>query len=252
MAERPYVLLSAAMSVDGYIDDATDQRLLLSDNADLDRVDEVRAGVDAILVGANTIRRDNPRLLVRSPARREQRVTRGLPESPIKVTVTSRGDLDPTAAFFTAGAVQKIVYAAGPAMGKIRERLTGVAMVSVVDAGDPLDLGVVLADLASRGVRRLMVEGGGTVHTRFLTAGLADELHLVIAPFFVGDPAAPRFVGAGTFPHDPGRRMELAEIRRIGDVVLLRYLLGGPTGTTGAHCSRPTRATTATAAGATG
>ncbi len=53
-AARPYVLLSCATSIDGYIDDATDERLLLSNDADLDRVDEVRAGCDAILVGAGT------------------------------------------------------------------------------------------------------------------------------------------------------------------------------------------------------
>ncbi|WP_051468153.1 RibD family protein [Actinomadura oligospora] len=80
-------------------------------------------------------------------------------------------------------------------------------------------------DLASRGVKRLMVEGGGTVHTQFLTAGLADELQLVIAPFFVGDTTAPRFVGAGTFQHHPGNRMTLAEARPIGDVILARYLM---------------------------
>jgi 5-amino-6-(5-phosphoribosylamino)uracil reductase len=95
--DRPYVLLSAAVSVDGYIDDATPDRLLLSDAADLDRVDEVRAGVDAILVGAGTIRADNPRLLVRSAARRAARAGRGQPPSPARVTLTSRGGLDPAA-----------------------------------------------------------------------------------------------------------------------------------------------------------
>jgi 5-amino-6-(5-phosphoribosylamino)uracil reductase len=52
----------------------------------------------------------------------------------------------------------------------------------------------------------------------------------VIAPFFVGDPAAPRFPGDGAFPYHPGNRMELAEVRQIGDVVLLRYLLHQATG----------------------
>ena len=80
-------------------------------------------------------------------------------------------------------------------------------------------------DLHARGVRRLMVEGGGKVLTQFLTAGLADELHLVVAPFFVGDSRARRFVGDGSFPWNPDRRAELAEVRRIGDVVLLRYAL---------------------------
>ena len=77
MAGRPYVLLSAAMSADGHIDDASDRRLVLSDAVDLDRVDEVRAGCDAILVGAETIRRDNPRLRIRSADRERERVARG-------------------------------------------------------------------------------------------------------------------------------------------------------------------------------
>src|SRR5947208_9557580 len=111
------------MSIDGYIHDGSDTRLLLSNDADFDRVDAVRAGCDAILVGANTIRQDNPRLLVRSPARRADRTARGRPASPTKVTITAHGDLDPTAAFFTAGDVEKIVYCASPAVDKARGRL---------------------------------------------------------------------------------------------------------------------------------
>ncbi|HEX4864738.1 MAG TPA: dihydrofolate reductase family protein, partial [Acidimicrobiales bacterium] len=76
-----------------------------------------------------------------------------------------------------------------------------------------------------RGVCRLMVEGGTTIHTQFLTAGLADELHLAVGPFFVGDPDAPPFVASGTFPWNKGRRMVLAEARALGDVALLRYQL---------------------------
>ncbi|MEV0753353.1 dihydrofolate reductase family protein [Streptosporangium sp. NPDC050280] len=230
MGERPYVLLSCAMSVDGYIDDETPRRLLLSNDEDFDRVDAVRATCDAILVGAGTVRRDDPRLLVRSPERALERVARGLPPSPAKVTLTATGDLDPGAAFFTAGDTEKIVYAAPAAVAKLAGRLGGAA--EVVDAGAPgaavgtggtVDLGRVLGDLYGRGVRRLMVEGGTSVHTRFLREDLVDELHLVVAPFFVGDPAAPRFVGGGEFPRDRDRRMDLAEVRKMGDVTLLRY-----------------------------
>jgi len=224
LPERPYVLLSAATSVDGCLDDASDTRLILSNEADLDRVDEVRSGSDAIMVGAGTIRRDNPALLVRSQARRNGRVARGLPPSPARVTLTGTGEIDPAARFFTAGDGVRLVYAPGAAAGRVRERLGGTA-AEVVGAGDPLDLEVVLADLAARGVRRLMVEGGGTVHAQFLSAGLADELHLAVAPIFVGDPAAPRITGARGAPH---HRMHLAEARMIGDVVLMRYLPGLP------------------------
>lgn len=223
MSRRPYVLLSCAMSIDGYLDDTTAARLLLSNDADFDRVDAVRAECDAILVGANTIRKDNPRLLVRSQARRDARIARGLRASPTKVTLTSQGDLDPDAQFFRAGDIEKIVYCATPAWDKAQERLASVA--TVVDAGNPADPRRVVEDLASRGIQRLMIEGGGTIHTQFLTAGLADELHLVIAPFFVGDSTAPRFVNDGSYPWNPSNRARLVETRQLGDVVLLRYAL---------------------------
>ncbi|WP_329376713.1 dihydrofolate reductase family protein [Streptomyces sp. NBC_01351] len=218
---RPYVLLSAAMSVDGCLDDTSGERLRLSNSEDFDRVEAVRAEYDAILVGAGTIRRDNPRLLVRSDARRADRVARGLPEHPVKVTITGSG-LDASAEFFRTGG-QKIVYCPAQACERVRDELAGVA--EVVGAGDPLDLGLVLDDLGRRGTRRLMVEGGGTVHTQFLTEGLVDEIHLAVAPFFVGQSAAPRFVGPGFFPQDAAHRMRVAEVRQIGDVALVRYLV---------------------------
>ncbi|MFB9236966.1 RibD family protein [Plantactinospora siamensis] len=218
---RPYVLLSCATSIDGYIDDASEQRLMLSNADDLDRIDEVRAGCDAILVGAATVRRDNPRLLIRDPDRRATRVARGLPASPAKVTLTARGDLDPAARFFTEGEAERLVYCPPAVAERTRDRLAGLA--TVVAAGDPVDPAAVLADLGNRGVRRLMVEGGGRVHAQFLMAGLADELHLVVAPFFVGDGRAPRFVRDGRFPWHSERRARLTEVRQIGDVVLLRY-----------------------------
>lgn len=191
-----YILLSCAISLDGYLDDTTAERLVLSNAADLDRVDEVRAGVDAILVGANTIRADDPRLSVRSPARRAAREAAGKPATPLKVILSSR-DLPADAAF----------------------RADGESLV----LGGSLD--EVVKQLAERGVERLMVEGGGGVLTEFLTTGLADELQLVIAPFFVGDTEAPRFVHSGRFPWTSRSRATLASVEPIGNVVLHRYLL---------------------------
>ncbi|MDI6100728.1 dihydrofolate reductase family protein [Actinoplanes sp. NEAU-A12] len=223
MAERPYTLLSCGMSIDGYVDDTTEERLLLSNEADFDRVDAVRAQCDAILVGAGTIRQDNPRLMVRSGARRAARIARGAQPDPVKVTVTGSCHLDPEASFFTAGDADKLVYCATSTVEGARELLGGRA--TVVDGGDPVDVRLVSADLGARGVRRLMVEGGGHMHTQFLAAGIADELQLVVAPFFVGDSRAPRFVYDGAFPWSSDNRATLAEVRPIGDVVLLRYAL---------------------------
>ena len=222
MTSRPHVLLSVAASLDGCIDDTSETRLLVSNDADFDRVDQVRASVDAIMVGANTVRQDNPRLLVRSTERQRERVRRGLPAHPVKVTLTASGNLDPAARFFTTGLGDKLVYAPDSAVDNVRQHLRDAA--TVVAAGDPLDLHAVLDDLARRKIERLLVEGGAAIYTQFLTAGLADEIHLVFAPYFVGDPHAPRFVHPGWFPQNSHNPMVLAEARPIGEVVLLRYL----------------------------
>jgi 5-amino-6-(5-phosphoribosylamino)uracil reductase len=223
VAERPYTVLSCGMSIDGYLDGALAERLRMSNEADFDRVDGVRADSDAILVGAATVRNDNPRLLVRSEDRRNQRLAEGRTASPIKVTVTEHGKLDACADFFMTGDADKLVYCASASSEQTRSRLEAVA--TVIDAGEEVRMRQISEDLHTRGVRRLLVEGGGTLHTQFLTADLADELHLVIAPFFVGDARATRLVGDGRFPWNPDRRASLAEVHHIGDVVLLRYAL---------------------------
>ena len=214
------------MSVDGCLDAPGPQRLVLSGHADLDRVDAERSEADAIMVGAGTIRRDNPRLVIRSAGRRASRVGRGLPENPARVTLTASGDLDPAARFFdaTSGA-GAVVYCAAAQAPKLRDLLNDAAPVIAVPP--PMDLGAVLADLTRRGVHRLLVEGGAGLGREFLAGGLVDELALTVAPFFVGAVAAPRFAGPAVYPHDPGRPMHLAEVRQLDDVVLLRYLLGG-------------------------
>lgn len=223
MPDRPYTLLSCGMSIDGYLGSASPRRLELSNDADFDRVDAVRASCDAILVGAATVRLDNPRLLVRSENRRDERRARGLPPSPMKVTLTERVELDPRADFFTTGDIEKLVYCASPRVPDARSRLGRVA--TVVDGGAQVAMRTLSEDLGTRGVQRLMVEGGGNVHTQFLTDNLVDELQLVVAPFFVGDSRATRFVSDGRFPWNAGRRATLAQVRQIGDVVLLRYAL---------------------------
>jgi riboflavin-specific deaminase-like protein len=217
---RPYVILSAATSVDGYLDDTSPERLLLSNSEDFDRVDEVRAASDAILIGATTMRKDNPRLLVNSEARRAKRTANGRSEYPLKVTVTASGDLDRDLKFWHHGG-QKLVFTTDSALEKVRTTLDGLA--DVVSTGPDLDWNAVLDELGRRGVERLMVEGGATIHTQLMAANLADEVHLAVAPLLVGDPQAPKFLGPASYPGGSTARMKLLETRAVGDVVLLRY-----------------------------
>ncbi|MEU5958780.1 dihydrofolate reductase family protein [Streptomyces sp. NPDC047525] len=220
MTARPYVLLSAATSVDGYLDDTSDNRLLLSNAEDFDRVDEVRASCDAILIGATTMRRDNPRLLVNSGERRAARVAAGKSAYPLKVTVTASGDLDADLKFWHHGD-DKLVFTVDSALDKVKTTLDGLA--DVVSTGPELDWGLVLDELGRRGVDRLMVEGGGTIHTQLMAQDLADEVHLAIAPLLVGQPEAARFLGAADYPDGSTARMKVLEVRAIDDVVFVRY-----------------------------
>ncbi|MFE1271277.1 RibD family protein [Streptomyces sp. NPDC058758] len=220
MTARPYVLLSAAMSVDGYLDDTSSERLLLSNPEDFDRVDQVRAESDAILIGATTMRRDNPRLLVNSDERRAQRVADGKPAYPLKVTVTRTGDLAADLKFWHHGG-DKLVFTVDSGVEKVRTTLGDLA--DVVSVGPDLDWGLVLDELGRRGVGRLMVEGGGTIHTQLMAQNLADEVHLAVAPLLVGQADAPKFLGAADYPGGSTSRMRLLEARAIGDVVLMRY-----------------------------
>lgn len=244
------------MSVDGCLDAPGPRRLVLSGPEDLERVDSERAAADAIMVGAGTIRRDDPRLLVRSPRRQQDRAARGMPAHPARVTVTASGELSARARFFApaaghappaqaapgrfpvrelAGSAAREMQAPGhgppryvycPPRAAARLRASVGGLADVLEMPEPLRLEDVLADLAARGVRRLMVEGGARLGSRLLMAGLADELHVSVAPFFIGNPAAPRFAGPGRYPHGPADPMTLVEVRRLDDVVLLRYLLG--------------------------
>ncbi|MFG2434842.1 dihydrofolate reductase family protein [Streptomyces sp. NPDC048508] len=233
---RPHVLLSAAVSLDGFLDDTGPERLLLSGAADFDRVDEVRASCDAILVGAGTLRADNPRLLVNSAERRAARVADGRPPYPLKVTVSGSGDLDPEAQFWHTGG-EKAVYTTDEGARRAAGLLHGLPGVDIVATGPELDWRVLLEHLHDvRGVRRLMVEGGGRVHTQLVREGLADELQLAVAPLFVGQPDAPRLFGPGAYP--PGR-LRLVETRPVGDVVLIRYVPTAPgTGRTASAADR--------------
>jgi 5-amino-6-(5-phosphoribosylamino)uracil reductase len=225
---RPYVVLSAAVSADGYLDDAGPARLVLSSPEDLERVDELRAGCDAILVGAGTIRADDPALQVRSRCRRVAREERGQPPSPIRITLSRTGEsLHGQEKFFAADAGPPLVYLPGQSAAAARARLGAAAAVIAVSTAGPaaVSLAAVLADLAGRGISRLLVEGGSSVLGQFLASGLADELQLAVAPFFVGEAAAPRLLPPGRYPQSAERRMKLASVTEAGDMAVLQYLL---------------------------
>ena len=219
-----HVVLSVAVSVDGYLDDRAPERLVLSDPADLDAVDELRASCDALLVGAGTVRADDPRLLVRSPDRVARRIADGRTPQPMKLTVTRSGELSPQASFFTVGETRKVVLCGSSSAKALADRVGALAEVVPLPEEIPLAAGV-LERLSDLGVERLLVEGGSRIATSFLEAGAVDEVRMAVAPFFVGDAEAPRFTRPARFPHHSRERMQLAAMARLGDTAVIWYRL---------------------------
>ena len=213
------VVLSAAISADGYLDDKNPERLRLSSTEDWAEVERERAACDAILVGAETVRRDNPSLLLKSGTRH-----------PLKVTVTSRGNLDENARFFT-GDAGKIVFCSMENSKQLQEHLGARAEV-LPYPGERLSLDFLLAELSWRGVKTLLVEGGGTLLTQFLSEDKATRLRLAMAPFFVGEAGFKRWVEAVPFPWTAARRMKLGKVEQRGDMAVMHYHLGDAAGMT--------------------
>ena len=169
------VTLSAAVTADGFLDDNSPRRLIISTPEDWAEVYRLRAAHDAILVGAETLRRDDPSLLVRDEEVRARRRERGLPPDIAKVTLTGTGELSPGLRFFTEGEAERYVFSPHEI-----DSLQNIE--TVISTGEPITAKLIVTQLEKRGVERLMVEGGAEVLRMFLDEGMADTLRLAVNP----------------------------------------------------------------------
>ena len=169
------VTLSAAVTADGFLDDNSPRRLIISTPEDWAEVYRLRAAHDAILVGAETLRRDDPSLLVRDEEVRARRRERGLPPDIAKVTLTGTGELSPGLRFFTEGEAERYVFSPHEI-----DSLQNIA--TVISTEGPITAKLIVTQLEKRGVERLMVEGGAGVLRMFLDEGMADTLRLAVNP----------------------------------------------------------------------
>jgi 5-amino-6-(5-phosphoribosylamino)uracil reductase len=212
--------VSVAVSLDGFINDNSPERLILSSQEDLEDMYACRAECDAILVGAETIRSDNPSLLFKQPYLVERRRRKGLSPELIKVTLTNSGILDPKSKFFTAGDSAKIVLCRPGNVELLQQHLGTLAELIPLNTIEPT---AVLSALQERGVQRLFIEGGRSVLTQFISAGLFHLLRVAVAPLFVGDSRSPRFVADGKFLNGKKHRLRLIQARALGDTTVMEF-----------------------------
>jgi len=194
----------------------------LSDEADLDEVDMIRTQCDAILVGAKTVRGDNPNLTIKSEANRKYREQLGKPIDPVKVTISKTCDFDPASNYFNTGESEKMIFTTDLASFENIRRLEGRA--TVISAGkNMVDLKPMVEILYKRGVRTLLVEGGGITNFEFINAGIVDEIRMAIAPLIIGGSLSPTVVDGLGFDINHFINLELIEVRKSGQMAIIRY-----------------------------
>jgi len=224
---RPFVHINAAMSADGKIDTAARKGAAISSAADKRRVDELRARVDAVLVGGKTLLSEDPKLTVRSADLQAERLRAGRPGNPSKVGVVSE---IPDAGvnlqqFLSAGPARRLIFTTRRTAPKEIARLQQAGAEVFVQDGERVDLAAMLESLHRLGVRHLMVEGGGTLIAEFFRLGFVDELTIYIAPKIFGGASAPTLADGPGFLTEMAPKLELLSVEKFDDEggVLLHY-----------------------------
>lgn len=209
---RPYVIVSAAMSIDGKLATRTG-RSNLSSKRDLIRVHKLRKTVDAILVGKNTINIDDPLLTVR--------YVKG--KNPIRIILDSKGSLSPKSRVIeTAKKIPTILVVSENAPRKV-ERFIAKGVEVIRCGKNKINLKKLLQILGKKGIKRIIVEGGGTTNWYFFKEKLVDEIIITIAPYVIGGSTAISLVEGDGFGEIPDS-FKLKKIEKIQNEIVLHYV----------------------------
>lgn len=222
----PHVTVNMAMSADGKITTHRRERVALGSAEDRYLMDVLRARADAVIIGAGTLRLDGWAIRVRNTEVRRKRVRQGRPTHPLNVALTSRLDIPPTAQFLTHPHTRKLIITSSLAPRARVRRFEKLAEIVVLPTRRirPDD---VLDALSRRGVRRVLVEGGGQINFSFFEAGLVDEIYITVTPRIIGGADAPTPVDGHGFLVENHIRLDLLSCRKRGDDVFLRYRIRG-------------------------
>jgi len=221
---RPYTFINVAMTADGKIDTFERKGAAISSRQDKQRVDELRASADGILVGGKTLLEESPKLTVKSEALREDRISRGLSPNPIKVGVITVADIPLDSDFIKTGDTRVVIFTTSQtSISQIEILRAGGVEVFVEDALR-VDLNKMMLTLKKIGVDHLMVEGGGTMNFELIRLGLVDEIMLYVSPMIFGGANAPTLAdGLGLMRSDAiALKLQNIEPHEDGGIVL-RY-----------------------------
>jgi len=212
---KPYVILSAAISVDGKIATRTGDSKL-SSKQDRIRLHKLRSKVDAILVGKNTVLQDNPLLTVR--------YARG--KNPIRIILDSKGSIPEKSRILqTSNEIPTIIAVSKKISKSNFDKLHKFPVEIIIAGKNSVNIKLLLKKLSDKKIKTILVEGGGTINWEFIKQNLFDELIITLSPFLIGGNDAISFVqgkGFGKISNSPNLRLKL--IKRLKNHLVLNYI----------------------------
>lgn len=219
---RPFTFINSAMSADGKISTWQRKQVRISGAIDFDRVDELRATSDAVMVGIGTVLADDPSLTVKSAQRKAERKARGLFENPARIIIDSHARTPIDADIFKKGEGQRIVVVSSSAPSKSVEALKEKAIV-IISGDTSVDLPDAMKQLHELGIKRLMVEGGATLNWGMLSSGLVDEIYTFVGNIIIGGQVAPTLVDGEGFTDASTLPLEMISAEKIEAGLLLMW-----------------------------
>ena len=216
---RPFVFINSAMSADGKIATIKRRQTRISGSLDFDRMDELRATSDAIMVGIGTVLSDNPSLTVKSKERKERRLSIGYEENPARIIVDSMARTPIDADIFKKGEGKRIIAVCENAPEENIKELSKLADI-ICTGKRRVDLTKLLIELKNRGIKKLMVEGGATLNWGLICDGLVDEINTFIGNMILGGKSAPTLVDGEGFASD-FCKLSLISCERLEEGVLI-------------------------------
>lgn len=211
---RPHVILSAAISIDGKIATRLGDSKL-SSKKDKIRIHKLRSKVDAILVGKNTVHRDDPLLTVR--------YVKG--KNPIRIILDSRGTINIDSKILqTCDKVPTIIAVSKKISKSNLKKLKKFPVEIIMNGKNSVNIKSLMNHLSKRKIKNILVEGGGTVNWQFIHNNLFDEILIAISPFIIGGTDAITFVqGKGFDKIIKSPRLRLNTIKKLENYLILHY-----------------------------
>lgn len=224
---RPFVFINVAVTADGKMDTFERKGADISSAADKARVLRLRAEADAIMVGGHTLLVEDPKMTVKTGQLRAERRAKGLTENPIKVGIVTRADLMPDGDFMTAGVARRLIFTTSQTSPEQISVLSKLGAEVHVLGEKRVNLTLALETLYTLGVRRLMVEGGGSLNFEMLREGLVDELYMYLAPKIFGGQTAPSLAAGEGLVESAALNLKLVDAQVLDEDggVLIRYRL---------------------------